>query len=394
MRPQLTHFVAGLTTCLSLLLTSGAPNPQPQSRPILPASLTAPDPEASTILPIGLSSAGSFIAPLPPTSFRPSTEFGLTLWEVPPSKLPSTADSNSPAFWDGNDLVVFSSAEWPVRHTGSNNESLKLGADVTCLGCDRPGGRWIEAVWQDPSSKLLYGWYHFEPSDLPCQTAPIIGAAISRDGGKTWVDQGPVLENGYGIDCAYDNGFFVGGNGDFHVIPDQHAGYFYFVFSNYAGPIEQQGVALARSSFKDRGQPRTAFKLHNGAWTEPGLGGQVSPIFTSTTGWKGPHIEAFWGPSIHWNDYLDTYVALLNHTDGPEWKQEGIYLSTSANLLEWTEPQKILDTDSWYPQILGSGPRGTDTLAGKTSRLYLGGHSTYALEFTLPSVASAESSDI
>src|SRR5688572_27704249 len=80
-------------------------------------------------------------------------------------------------------------------------------------------------------------------------------AALSRDGGKTWIDQGPVIENPYGIDCTYDNGFFVGGSGDFHVLPDQQRGYFYFLFSNYAGPIDQQGVAVARSAFKDRGQP-------------------------------------------------------------------------------------------------------------------------------------------
>ena len=267
--------------------------------------------------------------------------------------------------------------------TGATSDSLQLGSDVTCLGCDRPGGRWIEAVWQDPTSQTLYGWYHFEPSDLPCQTAPLIGAALSRDGGRTWIDRGPVLENPYGIDCTYDNGFFTGGSGDFHVIPDQQHGYFYFLFSNYAGPIAQQGVAIARSRFADRGQPGTVFKLHNGAWTEPGLGGHVTPIFASSTGWKGPRVEAFWGPSAHWNEYLQEYVALLNHTDGEVWQQEGIYLTTSANLIDWTPPQKILDSEVWYPQVLGIGPRGTDTLAGKTSRLYIAGESTYALEFHL-----------
>jgi hypothetical protein len=319
-----------------------------------------------------------------------AAQFGVTLWDVPLSKLPSTADSNSPAFWDGNQLVLFNSAEWPLRHTGRDSEALELGADVKCIGCDRPGGRWIEAVWQDPTSKTLYGWYHFEPSDLPCQTAPIIGAAISRDGGKTWLDQGPVIENPYGIDCTYENGFFVGGSGDFHVIPDRQNGYFYFFFSNYAGPIDQQGVALARSRFADRGQPGTVFKLHDGAWKEPGLGGRVTPVFGSSTGWKGPRVEAFWGPSVHWNEYLQTYVALLNHTDGEVWQQEGIYLTTSANLIDWTAPQKILDSEFWYPQVLGVGPRGTDTLAGKTARLYIAGESTLALEFhLLPNVSTA-----
>ena len=386
------QFLAALAASLALLLTGGALFAQsPLFFPV--AAAPGAEVDATILLPIGLSHAGAFNAPLAGSGPRAGARFGITLWEVPAAKLPGTADSNSPAFWDGDQLVVFSSDEWPVRHTGRNSEALQLGANVKCIGCDRPGGRWIEAVWQDPSTSVLYGWYHFEPSDLPCLTAPVVGAAISRDAGRTWIDQGPVLENGYDIDCSFENGFFVGGNGDFHVIPDQEHGYFYFLFSNYAGPVEQQGVALARSRFADRGQPGTVFKLHNGSWTEPGLGGQVTPIFTSTTGWQGPHVEAFWGPSVHWNEYLQTYVGLLNHTDGEVWTQEGIYLTTSANLVDWTEPQKILGADSWYPQVLGVGPRGTDTLAGKTARLYLAGHSTLALEFDLNPIAITAASE-
>jgi hypothetical protein len=294
---------------------------------------------------------------------------------------PGWTDSNSPAYWRDGRLVLFNSAERPVRSTGSSLEALSDPVDVVCFPCDRLGGRWIEAVWPDPSSGILYGWYHFEPGDLECLTAPIIGAAISRDGGLTWQDQGAVLENGYPIDCDYENGFFVGGNGDFHVIPDREEGYFYFLFSNYAGPVDEQGIGIARGRFADRGQPGTVSKYFRGEWREPGLGGRVTPLFRSTTGWKGPHVEAFWGPSVHWNEHVRRYVALLNHTDGREWAQEGIYVTFSPDLLRWTPPQKVLEANEWYPQVVGLFPGGTDSRSGQTARLYVGGVSEFELFF-------------
>jgi hypothetical protein len=138
-------------------------------------------------------------------------EVAFEIHEAALHHFPGWVDSNSPAFWRRDQLVLFNSAQQPVRSSGPSLEALGDPVDVSCLPCDRSGGRWIEAVWPDPSTGIVYGWYHFEPGDLACLTAPIIGAAISRDGGMTWIDQGPVLENGYPIDCDYLNGFFVGG---------------------------------------------------------------------------------------------------------------------------------------------------------------------------------------
>lgn len=153
------------------------------------------------------------------------------------------------------------------------------------------------------------------------------------------------------------------------------------MFSNYGGPIREQGISIARSAFADRGQPGTVFKYYRGAWGQPGLGGDVTPLFPTATGWKGPHVEAFWGPSVHWNEYLKTYVALLNHTNGTDWEQEGVYITFSPDLFRWSEPQKILESEVWYPQVMGVGPEGTDTRAAKTARIYVGGVSAFVIEF-------------
>ena len=55
-----------------------------------------------------------------------------TVREAPDLQFPGTVDSNSPAYWDGQRLVVFNSAFYPVRATGSNLENLELEEPVVC----------------------------------------------------------------------------------------------------------------------------------------------------------------------------------------------------------------------------------------------------------------------
>ena len=128
---------------------------------------------------------------------------------------------------------------------------------------------------------------HFEPADLICLTAPIIGAAISYDYGMTWEDRGPIIEPSNGLDCDYDNGYFSGGNGDFSVLPGRGGKYFYFLFTSYAGPSEAQGIGIARSLIADRGQPGTVFKYYGNAWNEPALGGRFTPLFGPARAGRG-----------------------------------------------------------------------------------------------------------
>lgn len=294
--------------------------------------------------------------------------------------MPGEVDSNSPAFWDGDRFFVFTSAYFPVRSVGPRLDALSEPREVRGVG-HRPGGWWLEAVWKDPSSGLLYGWYHLEPEDLACLTAPVIGAATSTDNGLTWTDLGPVIENQYPLDCETPSAFFAGGNGDFSVVLDPQQQYFYFLFTNYAGPLAEQGVAVARSAFADRGQPGTLFKYFAGAWDEPGLGGRVTPIFPTTTGWHAPHVEAFWGPSVHWNVDLQLYVVLLNRVEGTDWQQRGRVPGREWRSGALERTQKLLDSEGWYPQVMGPLPGGTHRVAGSVARLFIHGTSQLILEW-------------
>ena len=40
-----------------------------------------------------------------------------------------------------------------------------------------------------------------------------------------------------------------------------------------------------------------------------------------------------WGPSIHWNTYLERYVMLLNRAKDESFNNEGIYVSYARTLM-------------------------------------------------------------
>ena len=111
------------------------------------------------------------------------------------------------------------------------------------------------------------------------------------------------------------------------------------------------------------------------------------PIFGAFSAWEREDCDAFWGPSVHWNTYLQQYVMLLNRARGVGWAQEGIYVSFSEDLADprsWSRPSKVLEGGAWYPQVMGldDGLKGTDKLAGQRARFFMGGVSEYEIAFS------------
>ena len=193
-----------------------------------------------------------------------------------PLKLPGQVDCNSPAHWDGETLFVFTSAGHPFRSFGRSLFDLSEPHPVR-FNNQVNGGRWIESTWKADDG-TLYGWYHFEPSDVcpgTTLTAPQIGALRSHDNGATWEDLGIVLKApDEMIDCTAQNGYFAGGHGDFCVVLDERKEWLYFFFGNYGGEVATQGVCVARMRWHDRDDPvGKVWKWCDDKWDEPGLGG-------------------------------------------------------------------------------------------------------------------------
>ena len=322
--------------------------------------------------------------------------------------LESEADSNSPAVWDWVDgrqsLFVFSSFNgWSTRLFGAQVSGL-MNLGRIAFDAPPPHGVWMEAVIPDADGSW-YGFYHNErPADIcgdMSRMLPRIGAARTTDYGATWEDLGVVLESPpEWHECDTTNRYFVGGVGDFSVMLDHDQRYLYLFFSQYVDREETQGVAVARMPWAYRDEPRGRMSVwwRGMAWVpsrrvsrrgEPPeyIFGVGTPIYRVRDGWhEGQTVDAFWGPSVHWNTYLEQYVMLLNHASNSEWRQEGIYVAfakTLDNPMAWSTPQRLLSGGEWYPQVMGiESGTGTDKLAGERARFFMSGRSRYFIQFS------------
>jgi hypothetical protein len=320
---------------------------------------------------------------------------------------PAPTDSNSPAFWrmrrGVSTLSVLNSTGAPILATGAAIDDINV-LGPAALNDPIAGGWWMEAVVPDHRG-VLYGYYHNEQTDVCTgseKAAPRIGAARSFDGGRTWSDLGFILEAVPGSEnCQTLNRYFVGGVGDFSVILDQDRKYLYLFFSAYVSEVGDQGVAVGRMRWSDRDRPAGQVSVwDDGVWRYPQaeendrwIHAAARPIFPASRSWHGRNADAFWGPSVHWNTHLEKYVMLLNRARDSEFRQEGIYLSLSESLenpREWPSPYQILAGRKWYPQVIGlEAGTGTDKLAGRRARLFIGGVSEHEIVFQRPDEVAA-----
>lgn len=341
------------------------------------------------------------------------------------SAFPNETDSNSPAAWHLADgvwtLTVFNSvAGQPSVSEGPSVRRLVSRGGVRFEGALPEQGVWLESVVQDTDA--WYGYYHNERADVVCPGSgkvwPRIGAARSQDRGATWVDLGPILETPRdSVICDSANHYFVGGGaGDFSVRLDPDREFAYIYYSQYAEAEGQVGVAVARMAWADRDAPAGRVDVWvDGAWLPPSevlpandeeagdqRGEEGEPDPAPAASWRYPvatpflrsantwddrraGVDVFWGPSIHWNLELKTYVMLLNQAVGNRFEQGGIWVSFNDRLdnpAGWSAPVQILKGGQWYPQVIGLDPTvGTDAVAGGLARFFMAGRSDYYIAF-------------
>ncbi|MFN8637395.1 MAG: hypothetical protein U0893_26385 [Chloroflexota bacterium] len=332
---------------------------------------------------------------------------------------PYAVDSNSPVHWDGDTLYVFTSVARPRRAVGHALDDLGPADPVEIRGPDggptAPGSRWLEATYQAPGG-ALYGWYHEEPPDacsgsglrdtqvadpkiglLPAWqtardarklTSPRIGAMVSDDNGESWRNLGIIMEAPEAdLICTTENYFFSGGLGDFSVLADRDNRYLYILTSSYSPDPAQQGVGVARISRADLDDPvDRVWRWGDDGWTEPGLGGRGAMLYPVAVNWHRGDAFGFWGPTIHWNTYLDQYVILMNRAGDADFSQEGAYVSFAQTLddpLTWTVPQKWRAGGDWYAEAIGLDARAheTDKSIGQRARYFEHGVSRHELVF-------------
>lgn len=308
-------------------------------------------------------------------------------------QLPRT-DCNSTVMRLAGRAVAFISHYVPIGHSYRRLGDLALNfaaplQKVELRGDPDPAvGKWIEAVWRDPSGRF-YGWYHAEEV-APCPRkifAPHIGALVSDDEGASWRFLGELLRSpAQLIDCDANNGFMAGGYGDFCVLPDRDGLYFYVYFTSFVSDETAQGICVARYRIDARERPAPTLEIWSQGQWQRAAGALPSPIWKQARAWRHADPDGFWGPSIHFNRDLGVFVMLLNRTAGGtgNFHQEGAYVSFNARLDDptgWGAPERIFAGGDWYPQAIGMGAQDSDTLCGAVARFFMAGTSDWEIEF-------------
>lgn len=325
--------------------------------------------------------------------------------------LSGSADSNSPAVWDADARVlrVFTSFGGVISQaSGSTIRTLGPAHPVDWIVAPR-GGVWMESVI-DAGDGAWYGYYHNEVDADDCQNVgkvrPRIGAARSFDAGHTWEDLGIILESDLASLCTTPNRYNVGGIGDFSVIRDRDRQYLYVLYSDYSSPAESQGVSVARMPWGDRDRPAGALAVwQDGIWmpaasriesfvadpdqmVEWWKYPEGTPRYAAAGSWHSANgkVDAFWGPSVHWNTYLEHYVILMSRANTTAFGTEGLYVSFARDLSEpatWSTPQKLQSGGQWYPQVFALPEEGgTESEAGRRAYFYNSGKTSTLVEFT------------
>jgi len=338
---------------------------------------------------------------------------------------PNEADSNSPAIWElvGGQwrMSLLNSVAGQARISeGRSVQRLATIGPVAFSSTAPPGGVWFESVIRDADA--WYGFYHNEREGVVCvgsgKVWPRIGAARSDDYGRTWIDLGPVLETPADTTrCQTNNHFFVGGVGDFSATLDPGRNFVYLYYTQYVEETGRLGVSVARMAWADRDAPQGRVDVWSeGVWQPPTLvepapeleaadDGDTpapAPEPVAPPGWRYPlaspimiagdrwdngnsGVNVFWGPSIHWNTAVDSYVMLLNQATSNDWRQGGVYVSFNPRIDDpsgWTAPVRLFQGGYWYPQVIGfADGQGTDTIAGPAARFFMSGRSDYTIVF-------------
>ena len=112
------------------------------------------------------------------------------------------------------------------------------------------------------------------------------------------------------------------------------------------------------------------------------------PFFGAAEPWHDGDavVDAYWGPSVHWNTFLRQYVMLLNRAKNSDFDNEGLYVSFAPGLDKptlWSPPTRIAQGGEWYPQVIGTeNGTGTDKTAGETARFFVKGQSSLMMRFS------------
>jgi TIR domain len=213
------------------------------------------------------------------------------------------------------------------------------------------------------SGSIFYSFYQASDSEGVSGTTVAgysgfylsIGLAESDDDGYTWVKKGQIIKCAKPKEWAAtpkQGGRGIGWAGG---LADTSGKHFYVYYTDLSTPHTPVGqINVARCSLDDGPPlPGNWKKYYNGAFTEPGIGGQDSPIIDLyAAGQSG----AWYGRPTY-AKFMGKYIMVFEVNQPREWEAgvapqiSGIYLAVSDDLIKWSERFKLLS--SYAQRILG-----------------------------------------
>jgi len=256
------------------------------------------------------------------------------------------------------------------------NGTLKNGRVVMAGGkrgsVDQCGVHPVGTIYKDPAAPRSHWitFYHAERSapvdrgrcnHWDQHTRWSIVRMESFNGGRSWLKRGQVITQDSALmrTAAGNWSYKTDDAGSPRLVIDGSFMYLYFRAANRASGGER-AMTIARASLRSKGKAGDWKKFFNGAFTEPGLGGQSSGLAGLPDQARG----------ISFNTYLNRWVAVhVNIT--------GAYLYESTDLLNWTLVEQIVSTglteSAWHKPC---GRRGLPVAYGYGSIVGLDGSSS------------------
>ncbi len=199
----------------------------------------------------------------------------------------------------------------------------------------------------------LHGIYHAEdhrdiprfPSGAPGYYASV-ALAYSDDSAETWHRLGPVITSSKGKAWQKCPGQSDRGTGEPSLVIDKTGKWIYVYYTEHSridSPGVHIGMARASTDFAPGTTPKF-YKLRDGRFDQPGIGGLDSPIISLPQ----PSVSEALIPHVVFLPGFDTYFMTLSVNYWGDYLTDrgltdsGIYLSISKDGVAWSDPQLLL----------------------------------------------------
>ncbi|GAA1993707.1 RICIN domain-containing protein [Kitasatospora viridis] len=392
--------------------------------PVLATPANAATPAAAPAFSVTVGSSGSYAYPDDTPAF-PFTDKDGSFHVQESDSLYGATDPRQWSFYTGSNFDTatpdnaLDNAVNPANSNDRNNDTTwRCDNSPTGLSAtNAPAGSGyaqrnycdLSSVWVDPDTGDWYGLVHNEFTPQPFGDGihfDAIDYAKSTDQGRTWTIEDHVITSPYSTTRGDANAFpqqtYYYGDGDQRLFVDTASGYFYVFYGSRI--VDKNGSwgdflsHVARAPISGKMAPGTWQKWYDGAWSQPGVGGQESDLVpadaANPNGYLAPSAEynpanpgtvsqqlsagtlqptsPLFVMNITYDAYLGLYLGTPQAVDQSGNAPQQVYATSDLASEKWTllGDTGSYHTASWYRWFLDSANRTGTGIVGKQFRLY------------------------